>query len=196
MRGWPLAKVKRGCCAGAEVGAPPARYRAIAAYGQSGPPTRGMCTVLPSKNWSVLEWRSLKAKWVGAQHRSARVAWSLGSKRHGEGAVNSLMQNRPKKAKVNAATSMCLSLRGREWNRARAARRSASTWLVMDRRVVEAGATRVRLIPRFGQLQQRVMPCGVGEACLAVQGGHDCQVDCDGAWGEGAAECCGKIRHR
>ena len=45
MRGRPLAKVKRGCCAGAEVGAPPARYRPIVAYGQSGPPTRGICSV-------------------------------------------------------------------------------------------------------------------------------------------------------
>ena len=162
MRGRPLAKVKRGCCAGAEVGAPPARYRPIVAYGQSGPPTRGMCTVLPSKNWSVLEWRSLKAKLVGAQHRSARVAWSRESKRRGEGAVNSLMRNRPKKAKVNAAASMCLSLRGREWDHARAARRSASTWLVMGRWVVEAGATRVRLIPRLASCSKGLCRVGLG----------------------------------
>ena len=50
---------------------------------------------------SVLEWRSLNTKWVGAQHRSARVAWSRGSKGRGEGTVNSLMRNRPKKAKAD-----------------------------------------------------------------------------------------------
>ena len=29
-----------------------------------------------------------------------------------------------------------------------------------------------------------------------MQGGHGCLVDRDGTWGEGAAECCGEIRHR
>ena len=89
---------------------------------------------------------------------------------------------------MNTAASMYLSLWWREWDRPSAARRSESTQVVMGRQVAAVGAPYVCLVPHLASCSNEF-----AENSMVVQGGHGCQVDRNGTWGKGPAECSSKV---